>query len=220
MEEVLTQETPFWNIFSNIGDALRENIAGKVGGILGTLGRIGIGAIPVVGDVVDLYELFAGKNFFTQENLTIAARILAALGIIVGSGYAWRQMAKAVEKELSNIEIKFVSDNWDSITGKLGKNYEEFLDEIKFDKEAILKDGTYNNYKNRTTKEIEKSIRSYQRRIDEHIAKIENPTDKYPDFYKHSIEQQQADIIGWQEEIKTYTKDKTVMEYILKERGL
>ena len=83
MQEKIVAALPDWlNI--NINDWLSQ---------LSTLEKIGIASLPVVGDLIDLYELASGKDFFTGAELTRAERLLSAAGLLVGSGQALRQSA-------------------------------------------------------------------------------------------------------------------------------
>ena len=97
MEESITQDSPFWEMFKNIKDA----VTGKVGNILGVLGRVVIGSTPVIGDVIDAYELISGKDFFTRENLTSLERAMSAFGLLVGSAATWRTIANGLDNELA-----------------------------------------------------------------------------------------------------------------------
>lgn len=107
MEESIVQDSPFWEMFADI----KEVIAEKVGDILSILGRVAIGATPVVGDVVDIYELISGKDFFTGEKLTVLERYLSAFGLLVGSGSSWRAIAKGVDNELIGFTNRVAAKN-------------------------------------------------------------------------------------------------------------
>ncbi len=76
------------------------------------LSQMAIGAIPVVGDAVDMYEVLTGKDFLTGESLTFGERTASAIGVLAGSGKIWRTVSKKLgvlkskiidEKELSKV---------------------------------------------------------------------------------------------------------------------
>lgn len=52
--------------------------------------RLGIGFTPGVNDVADIYELFSGKDFLTGNKLSYFERALSGVGVIAGSGQAYR----------------------------------------------------------------------------------------------------------------------------------
>jgi Putative Zn-dependent protease len=97
MEESITQDSPFWEMLKSIKDA----VVGKVSNILGVLGRVAIGSTPIIGDVIDAYELITGKDFFTGEKLTNLERALSAFGLLVGSAATWRAIANGFDNELA-----------------------------------------------------------------------------------------------------------------------
>lgn len=65
--------------------------------ILGTLGRMAVGAIPLVGDAIDLDEVLTGRDFYTHEPLTYGERAASALGLLAATGQQWRSVAKGLE---------------------------------------------------------------------------------------------------------------------------
>jgi hypothetical protein len=52
--------------------------------------RFGIGFTPGVNDVADIYELLTGKDFLTGNSLSTFERSLSGVGVIAGSGQAYR----------------------------------------------------------------------------------------------------------------------------------
>lgn len=55
--------------------------------------RLAISFSPA-GDVVDLVELVSGKDAFSDEKLSIGDRVMAGMGIIIGSRVIWKGAAK------------------------------------------------------------------------------------------------------------------------------
>jgi hypothetical protein len=107
MEESIVQDSPFWEMLKSIKDA----VTGKVSNILGVLGRVAIGSMPVIGDVIDVYELVSGKDFFTGEKLSAFERALSAFGVLIGSGSAFRTMANSFDSELARFAGKIPATN-------------------------------------------------------------------------------------------------------------
>lgn len=56
--------------------------------------RLGYGFVPVVNDLIDLYEATTGKDFFTNDTLSSIDRFLSALAVVAGNAEAYRQAAK------------------------------------------------------------------------------------------------------------------------------
>jgi hypothetical protein len=49
------------------------------------LTRVGVGLIPLVGDLADLTEMITGRDLITGEDIGASGRVLAAVGVIIGS---------------------------------------------------------------------------------------------------------------------------------------
>ncbi|MDR1940851.1 MAG: M48 family metalloprotease [Endomicrobium sp.] len=160
MEESIIQDSPFWEIYKGIKDGVKE----KVSGILGMLGRIAIGSLPVIGDVIDVYELISGKDFFSGEKLTALEKTLTAFGLLIGSGSQWRALARGIENEITNLSGRLaaknidearaalksaikdveVSDNWKKIYSKTAnKGYES--DKLPYRKNMSAYEGVLKN---------------------------------------------------------------------------
>ncbi|MDO8675580.1 MAG: pre-toxin TG domain-containing protein [Candidatus Omnitrophota bacterium] len=73
----------------------------NVGDLLISTARLGVGSIPVIGNVVSMYEFLSGKDLFTGERLGGLERTISCLGIFVGSGKAWAAVAGGMEKGLA-----------------------------------------------------------------------------------------------------------------------
>lgn len=56
-----------------------------------TMARLGIGFTPVLGDAADLYEMIYGKDFLNGKSLSFEERLASAVGVVLGSGSAYRQ---------------------------------------------------------------------------------------------------------------------------------
>lgn len=56
--------------------------------------RLGLGFTPVLGDLIDLYEASTGRDFFNDEWLSQEERFLSGVGILAGSGQAYRYADK------------------------------------------------------------------------------------------------------------------------------
>jgi len=61
------------------------------------------------------------------------------------------------------------------------------------------------NLENQTSNQLRKGIRTFQKRIEEHWAKINNPLASYPDFYDEP-DKQEGRIGHWLHEIKNFNE--------------
>lgn len=66
--------------------------------------RAGFGFVPGLNDLIDLYEASTGKNFFTDEYLTNQERFMAAIGVLAGSGEAYRYANKILHGPASYVD--------------------------------------------------------------------------------------------------------------------
>lgn len=75
------------------------------------------------------------------------------------------------------------------------------------------------NYEQRPDKELEKGIRKYQRRIEEHYDKIADPEKHFPDW-KNFHPNRKKDLVNhhWPSDIKRLKEQKEILECILKNR--
>jgi hypothetical protein len=60
------------------------------------MARLGLGFVPIVNDIVDLYELLTGKDFISGKSLSLSDRMLSGLGVIAGSGASYRYAKRAI----------------------------------------------------------------------------------------------------------------------------
>ena len=87
--------------------------------LYGDMLRLGVGFIPVAGDVADIYELLMGKDFISGQELNWQGRLLSGLGLVAGSGagyryalrtiYAPNQYLGAFERALSQASGKVIT---------------------------------------------------------------------------------------------------------------
>lgn len=80
--------------------------------------------------------------------------------------------------------------------------------------------GFYNEYSKRHNSEIQRGIRKMNKRISEHQNKIKDPKESIPDFDKLDPREQKALPDKWQSDINRLNEEKTILEGLLKERGL
>lgn len=80
--------------------------------------------------------------------------------------------------------------------------------------------GFYNEYSKKPDSEIQRGIKNINKQISEHQNKIEDPKKSIPDFDKLDPRQQKALPDKWQRDINRQIEQKTILESILKERGL
>ena len=71
---------------------------------------------------------------------------------------------------------------------------------------------------NQTSAQLRKGIRSLQKKIEAHLAKINNPTVSYPDFYDEP-EKQEGRIGHWLHEIKNFNESIQNRVKELEKRG-
>ena len=79
----------FW---LNIGRALIDHVK--------TVLDVGTGFVPGINDARDFYELTCGKDLFSGENIGLEGRTLSALGLLIGSGALYRNIAHSVKSLL------------------------------------------------------------------------------------------------------------------------
>lgn len=71
------------------------------------MAKYGYGFIPVLNDLIDLYEVTSGKNFFTNNALSTQDRFLSALALLLGNAEAYRQASKIFNAPQSYIDDVF-----------------------------------------------------------------------------------------------------------------
>lgn len=77
-----------------------DAIAPQIDTTIAMVGRIGVGFVPVVNDVVDLYEFFHGYEFGSNRRLTSDERVLSAVGLLIGNGKLYREAAQGIAQAL------------------------------------------------------------------------------------------------------------------------
>ena len=60
------------------------------------MARLGLGFTPIVNDIVDIYELLAGKDFVSGDDLSFSGRVLSGIGVIAGSGASYRYAKRTI----------------------------------------------------------------------------------------------------------------------------
>jgi hypothetical protein len=107
-----------------------------------SMARLGIGFIPVVGDVADIYELLSGKDFLSGQDLTGAERLLSGIGLIAGSGAGYRyavKVAYAPEEMVAKFEmgIERAAGREIALSGRELESAKGFIAETKATERAI-----------------------------------------------------------------------------------
>ncbi len=93
MEEAVIMERPWWS--AGPGD---PGIAVEIDEIVALVGQVGVGLLPGIGDAIDFYELLEGREFFSGEDLGPGARMLSAVGVLVGSGSLYREGSEKISQ--------------------------------------------------------------------------------------------------------------------------
>lgn len=99
MKEKLKQAKPWWR-------SANPTLLNKFKNAFALIGRMGLGFIPVIGDASDLYEVLTGKDFVSGEDLGFGGRLLSAMGVLVGAGQQWREVAHGLENVENLIHTK------------------------------------------------------------------------------------------------------------------
>jgi len=156
------------------------------------LGRMGVGAIPVVGDAVDLYEALTGKDFMTGEDLSDAQRYLSLFGVFIGSGQMWRQTAAGIEKEIADAAFK----------GRIKEAAENFAKGKNWKKGIVAED--------RIIMEREGS------EVNDQLRKQFPDPEKYQNSYKLGSKVYERITVEEEEYVRVYTDGKITGEWVVK----
>jgi hypothetical protein len=100
MEEDVAVEAPLWG----------SGVLGTVVNGLKSLARIGVGAIPVVCDTLDLYEILTGTDAFTGVELSAFERTISCMGVLAGSGAMWREVKQGINEQMTKYAVKNVDE--------------------------------------------------------------------------------------------------------------
>src|SRR3990167_209435 len=103
MKEKIRMAKPWWGAANSSLDKFTD--------ALNFISRMGLGFIPVVGDAVDLYEVLTGKDFVSGDALGFRERLLSTLGVLVGSGQQWREVARGLRNIPDFIHAKIPGVN-------------------------------------------------------------------------------------------------------------
>ncbi len=77
--------------------------------------------------------------------------------------------------------------------------------------------GVYIKYRIKTSRELNKGIRSFQRRIDEHRDKISNPQNYDPRWHTHAKKHTQTQLIPWEVNITGFSDHIEIFKGCLQE---
>lgn len=134
--------------------------------------------------------------------------------------------AQRLEELKEKLNVKELTDEeWEELCELLAKVKGIVLTECSYCRnyvKAIFQVKHYRhlkNYEQRSNKELEKGIRKYQRRINEHYDKIADPRKYYPDWDNYHPNRKN-DLINshWPNDIKRLNEQKEILECILKNR--
>jgi predicted RNase H-like nuclease (RuvC/YqgF family) len=78
--------------------------------------------------------------------------------------------------------------------------------------------GFYDNYVNRSIKELEKSIKSYKKQLAKHQDKLANPEKYVKDWHPTRVKGQEKQIKDWTIEVNNFSEKIEILQGILKER--
>lgn len=110
--------------------------------------RLGIGFTPIVGDVADLYELLTGNDFVSGKQLSANDRILSGLGLIAGSGAAFRNASRYVyapSKYKGTFEQSFVQQSGRRLEGNVDfQDARRVIDVTDYTVDGVRKSPTLN----------------------------------------------------------------------------
>lgn len=80
--------------------------------------------------------------------------------------------------------------------------------------------GHYNTFLTKSTGELQKSVRNYEKQVDLHLEKIANP-EKYADRWGSMLQAERDGLIKkWEKDAKRNQELADVMRGILRERGV
>ena len=89
---------------SNAAHALLDKAQSILGAIGPVILRMGVGFVPVVGDVADLVEAVTGRDMVSGDELSFGERSLAMLGIVAGSRALYESSLKGLKELLKESE--------------------------------------------------------------------------------------------------------------------
>lgn len=80
--------------------------------------------------------------------------------------------------------------------------------------------GLLRNYAQRSTKEIQDAIKSYEKRVAEHVEKLANPEKYAKNWENMSVEAREGLLQKWQTDLQRNKNEGYVMRGILRDRGV
>jgi len=204
---------------------LAGHALGKLGGDILTPGALAKVAKKSVKSAQELAAIC--KNLRIAEetlNLETAAGLgnSAKVGEVVNAGKTSSLLGEEVglsAKEMG--QLQKVGKLESTINNRLDRLISQSESEVL--RAAISKDSHVKMVRDcldKPAKEIQKSIRSYEKLIAEHKEKIANPSKFIPHWDKLHPDRQYALINKkWPAEIQCYTEQRDILQSILKERG-
>ena len=186
-------------------------------------------------DVLDYASLAQSIYMFRNDPNTKNAIFLAvdvafaATPIIGGAGFAVKGADKAAEAILGKLSKNgdqgtgLLNDAVKNSDGSSGKTSSSGASNSGEDSYQIAKEGgrhagTYKNYLERSDKELQKGIDSYQKQVDLHQNKINNPQDNAKDWNKMSQQERNGLINYWKKESNNYRQQRDILKGILSNR--
>ena len=163
--------------------------------------NIGVSVLPIVGDVQDLGEAISGKETFTGRDLSGGERTVAGVATFVPvvSGSVIRKGTKQVVKHSDEIKqvINSASNAYQNAVNNRG--YSKFLQ----------------RYKDASLSELQKSIKSFDKVINEHIRKIDNPLTGSKNFNSLNNLEKNGLINKWKKDLFRNQSYKNILEKVL-----
>jgi hypothetical protein len=105
------------------------------------------------------------------------------------------------------------------VRGKVrGSNIRPVKNAYELAKAGKIHGRTYEKNLHKPAQELNKSIRSLQKRIAEHRAKVANPQNYDPKWNTYPAKRQNDALTHWRKELKTFTEQRDIYAGILKNR--
>ena len=167
------------------------------------MARLGIGFTPVVNDIADLYELLVGKDFISGSKLSFSDRMLSVLGVIAGSGAAYRYAKRVI-----NSPPKYIKQFENGFEKKSKKPFSLNEDEINSAYKGLQNGSSKTRVIRGNYKNLKKSLellkknnveRSERRKIVEAFKNdsVVKKTSKDINVYRYSVEGKTAGKGNW-----------------------
>lgn len=108
--------------FASNGEQLYEVYEDLEHALYDDLLRLGIGFTPGINDVADAYEFLLGRDFLSDQKLSLGGRLLSGVGLVAGSGAGYRyaeRAAAAPDRMVLKFEEEFARGSNKSIQSGL-----------------------------------------------------------------------------------------------------